>query len=346
MLNPQGCGFGVVRKPINKRYVEKHTGIRTQILDADASFFVYSRHYPLSCRGAVGYKTGVFPQRPAGSFLFMIFLTPRPPCPWNNGGFIMRKIIVFLLLCLIGRPVWTATLQGYGEVEGCYSHPDKTVPICDGLEETIGVQYCYVPALGCNVPIKVEGAVSFRVASKWAEMQETLDVLSLDDFPYGFVEGGAYVYCKMTYPYEGFYVAYYPGYSFEVPFDDARYCSALYRKDDNYSCYQDKNEPDKSDSDDWCYDDGYEGGIFESSEDEELFLSALFATEMPPETPCTIGISKLMVSTGDSFQLYAEQYTEHALVVQYNDEKCYLKLEEGQGGLNVMANGIIYHVIE
>ena len=71
----------------------------------------------------------------------------------------------------------------------------------------------------------------------------------------------------------------------------------------------------------------------------------LFA-DGPLENLCEIGISKLMVSTGDSFQLYAEQYTEHALVVQYKDQRCYLKLEEGKGGLNIMANDTIYHVVE
>ena len=73
-----------------------------------------------------------------------------------------------------------------------------------------------------------------------------------------------------------------------------------------------------------------------------MFLSALFSI---PEIPCEIGISKLMVSTGDFFQLYAEQYTEHALVVQYNDEKCYVKLESGVGNLNVNFNGEIYHAV-
>ena len=44
------------------------------MLDADASFFVYSRHYPLSCRGAVGYKTGVFPPKAGGVILIYDFL--------------------------------------------------------------------------------------------------------------------------------------------------------------------------------------------------------------------------------------------------------------------------------
>ena len=77
----------------------------------------------------------------------------------------------------------------------------------------------------------------------------------------------------------------------------------------------------------------------------EAYLSALFSTKLP-QAPCEIGISKLMVSTGYSFQLWAEKYTEPSLVVQYNDEKCYVNLAAGAGNLNVKFNGEIYHAVD
>lgn len=63
---------------------------------------------------------------------------------------------------------------------------------------------------------------------------------------------------------------------------------------------------------------------------------------------CDIGISRLMVSTGASFQLYAEKYTEPSLVVSHNDQKCYGKLEQGSvtGAINVKYNGVVYHTVE
>ena len=147
-------------------------------------------------------------------------------------------------------------------------------------------------------------------------------------------------FCRMVFPYSGSYVlrndfvkdGLVPeGMRLQSCEVECEYmCARLWVR---ASCGEDENYCIDQELESWFYDDG----------ELDSYLVALFSK---PETPCTIGISKLMVSTGDSFQLYAEQYTEHALVVQYNDEKCYLKLEEGQGGLNVMANGIIYHVIE
>ncbi|MBP3397765.1 MAG: hypothetical protein J6K82_02440, partial [Alphaproteobacteria bacterium] len=64
------------------------------------------------------------------------------------------------------------------------------------------------------------------------------------------------------------------------------------------------------------------------------------------ETPCEIGISKLVTSKGVSFQLWAEKYTTPSLVVQYNDQKCYGKLEQGSasGTINVKIDGVVYHL--
>ncbi|MBP3397530.1 MAG: hypothetical protein J6K82_01220 [Alphaproteobacteria bacterium] len=76
-------------------------------------------------------------------------------------------------------------------------------------------------------------------------------------------------------------------------------------------------------------------------------VSGIFCkAELFKEQLCEIGISKLMTSNGYSFQLYAEKYTEHALVVQYNDNKCYMKLVPGGGELNIKFNDVVYHAVE
>lgn len=243
----------------------------------------------------------------------------------------MRKIIWAFLLCLVVMPLRAATLQGYGTVERCFIVPDESIPTCDGTEYVyifLNGVYCYVVELECNALVRTKAVLS-TTKTKFAQIHEEITEPSV-----------AYennVFCKMTYPYEGHYVALFGGNgSSDLQAEADLSCLSLFL-DNDYDCYQNRDGDD-------CYNEYY-GGSFYSSESQELFLSALFATEIP-ETPCEIGISKLMVSTGDSFQLYAEQYTEHALVVQYKDQRCYLKLEEGKGGLNIMANDTIYHVVE
>lgn len=71
-------------------------------------------------------------------------------------------------------------------------------------------------------------------------------------------------------------------------------------------------------------------------------------TEIVLETPCDIGINQIKTSTGLSFALYAEKYTEPSLVVGHNDGKCYGKLEPGNatGTINFNYNGTVYHLID
>lgn len=243
----------------------------------------------------------------------------------------MRKIIWGLLLCLVAMPLRAATLQGYGTVERCFVEPDKSIPTCDGTDYVdvfLNGVYCYVVELDCNIMVKTEAVLS-PMKTEVAQIHEEITEPA--------IVYGNNVFCKMTYPYEGLYVALFGGGIFSDLQMDADYsCVSLYL-DDGYDCYQNR------DGDDCEFE--YYPGSFYTTEKQELFLSALFATEIP-ENLCTIGISNLMVSTGDSFQLYAEQYTEPSLVVQYNDEKCYVKLESGPGKLNINYNGEIYHAVE
>ena len=74
-MNSQGCGFGALEKPIEERCEKMHTDPHIEN-GAECVFFCVN---PRLCRGAVGYTTGALPRKPAGSFSFMIFLTPRPP---------------------------------------------------------------------------------------------------------------------------------------------------------------------------------------------------------------------------------------------------------------------------
>ena len=66
------------------------------------------------------------------------------------------------------------------------------------------------------------------------------------------------------------------------------------------------------------------------------------------EALCEIGVSNLKTSTGLSFSLYAEKYTEPSLAVQYNGQICWAKLEAGQvsNSTNVNYQDTIYHVVD
>lgn len=71
------------------------------------------------------------------------------------------------------------------------------------------------------------------------------------------------------------------------------------------------------------------------------------ATSAPaPEVLCAIGISQIKISTGVSFALYAEKYTQPSLAIKYNDGICYGKLEQGNqsGTMNFNYNGTVYHL--
>lgn len=244
----------------------------------------------------------------------------------------MRKIIWAFLLCLVVTSSRAATLQGYGTVERCFVEPDRSIPTCDGTDYVdifLDGVYCYVVELDCNIRVETEAVLS-PMKTKFAQIH--------DEITEPAIEYGNNVFCKMTYPYEGLYVALFDGnMAFDLQFEADLSCLSLYL-DDKYDCYQNRDDNE-------CEIDYYPG-VFYTTEKQELFLSALFATEMPPEIPCTIGISNLMVSTGDAFRLWGEKYTEPSLVVQYNDEKCYVKLESGVGNLNINFNGEIYHAVE
>ncbi|MBR2393385.1 MAG: hypothetical protein IKB05_02760 [Alphaproteobacteria bacterium] len=239
----------------------------------------------------------------------------------------MRKIIWAFSLCLVVMPSRAATLQGYGTVERCFVVPDRTIPTCDGADYVYFETYCYVVELGCNIRVKTEAVLS-PMKTKFAQIH--------DEITEPAIKYGNNVFCKMTYPYEGLYVTLFSFNDWGDLAADLE-CASLYL-DNAYDCYQNRDGDD-------CEVEYYYGSFY-TTEYQELFLSALFATEMPSEIPCTIGISNLMVSTGDAFQLYAEKYTEPSLVVQYNDEKCYVKLESGVGNLNINFNGEIYHAVE
>ena len=68
--------------------------------------------------------------------------------------------------------------------------------------------------------------------------------------------------------------------------------------------------------------------------------------EPAPEVLCAIGISQIKISTGMSFALYAEKYTQPSLAIKYNDGICYGKLEQGNqsGTMNFNYNGTVYHL--
>ena len=61
-----------------------------------------------------------------------------------------------------------------------------------------------------------------------------------------------------------------------------------------------------------------------------------------------LGISQIKTSTGLSFALYAEKYTEPALAIEYNNGKCYGMLDLGRATntINIIHNNEIYHLID
>ncbi len=237
----------------------------------------------------------------------------------------MRKIIWTLLLCLVVMPLRAATLQGVGDIERCWMVPQISIP--DGSRWAAN---CGGTVVSGDFLCAQEGGVFGDVAGTLTPATAETEV---------------HCWCRMTSPYVGYYV-YSRNFteSYGIGEVALNMCGAEHGGVCDDRCrfiWIGEYCEEKGYGED-CMADGY-FGYFSNDTEQELYLSALFAR---PETPCEIGISKLMVSTGDSFQLYAEKYTEHALVVQYKDQRCYLKLEEGKGGLNIMANDTIYHVVE
>ncbi len=152
-------------------------------------------------------------------------------------------------------------------------------------------------------------------------------------------ENNIYCWCKMTAPYEGVWVY------FGVFAERERYCDGS----DSFASYNEICTPRCAEL--WlvgnsgnAWLDNYHKGYGGTAAELAAIKAGLF-TPGVTETLCEIGVSKLMASTGDSFSLWAEKYTEPSLVVEYNDQKCYGKLEEGNGVFNVEFDGNVYHLV-
>lgn len=146
-------------------------------------------------------------------------------------------------------------------------------------------------------------------------------------------------WCKMTAPYEGVWV-YHGSHTYAEKYCSGSGSGAMFSEICAARCAE--LWLVKNSGNDWLdhYSNGYRG----TAEELAAIKAGLF-TPVGVETPCEIGISKLMVSTGDSFSLWAEKYTEPSLVVEYNNQKCYGKLESGTGTLNIQFDGAVYHVV-
>lgn len=241
-------------------------------------------------------------------------------------------------------------LEGFGEVEHCYKFPDKSIPTCDGADyiKNLGSyeNYCYIPSLGCNQLVVMEGYSSYMVG-KYGKQYDSIEVLTSEEEEQAMesLTGG---YCRMVYPYVGKYVmepaSLYNGKCNWLNYEDGkRSCGFLYADCESYNCFQ-----DKSDADDICWN-YYDVSLFYDEVQEGFLLPIIFLSEIVlDEVPCELGISKLVLSTGAAFRLYAEKYTEPSLVVGYNDGKCYGKLEAGKatGTINVNYNGTVYHLVD
>ena len=92
-MNPQVSGFRVFKSLLNNRHNNHCCAvIRTKEMDADASFFcetplahrvILLHVFHIVCRGAAGYTTGAWPQRPAGIIVVYGFLnTPTTVSVW------------------------------------------------------------------------------------------------------------------------------------------------------------------------------------------------------------------------------------------------------------------------
>lgn len=233
---------------------------------------------------------------------------------------------VFVFLCFLGLPLivcadvfttdtvctWTPWSNKYYDQNGNWFSE------CGGQSVT-GIALC-------SSQSGVVGDVSKK--------QPTIDASENRD------ANNIHCWCKMTVPYEGLWV-YHGIYGQTEKYCDgsssmsyfSEYCSArcaeLWLVDNSGNAWLDN------------YNNGFRGTATEL----DAIKAGLF-TPVVLETPCEIGISKLMLSTGDGFTLWAEKYTEPSIVVRYNNQKCYVKLEQGAGRLNVKYNGAVYHATD
>lgn len=98
-----------------------------------------------------------------------------------------------------------------------------------------------------------------------------------------------------------------------------------------------------------CPDGTYSpGGESECLECAVVPCDSTTGNPIVSERLCEIGVGAIKTSTGLSFSLYAEKYTEPSLVVGYNDGKCYGKLEAGKatGSINFNYNDTVYHLVD
>ena len=227
--------------------------------------------------------------------------------------------MIAICLCVVGRSATGATLQGYGEIERCWYNNHslsgvKWSAVCDDV--VIGGDY-----------------LCAKDAGKTGDASDSLTPAQEGDV--------TYCWCRMTVPYVGLYVRKVSAMPLEY-----NYCNGWFGC--GVECHRlwihDLCDSDGTNDDGDCE---VEKGIgFADATEQEKYLNFLFATEMPTQAVCEIGISRLRLSTGDSFQLYAEKYTEPSLVVRYNNQLYYGNLEQGGGKLNIKYNGVLYHVTE
>ncbi len=236
----------------------------------------------------------------------------------------MRKF-GFCFLCMIvslfdakSAPV----LDGYGSVQKC---------VYD--ETSAGMVSCLLDS-GVLQPLNIEYVCAQETDDVVQEVTPAVDNHSVS------------CYCRLLSPYVG--AGYVKRYGFNEDLSIREESRLDYCKTDchvfcrylwvGYDCGMSVDD---------CMDD-VGSGYFSTNVKIEEFLSKLFATEFLSEKVCEIGINRLVLSTGNAFQLYAEKYTEPSLVVGYNDGKCYGKLETGKttGTINFNYNGTVYHLVD
>lgn len=243
----------------------------------------------------------------------------------------MGKFTAAFLLVLFIQPVFAVVLQDFGNIGRCYGlGADVQIP----SNVNVDASFFCESDVG-EVAIGVE-AVCASDTGSFAELKQRVSVATNND--------SVLCWCRMVYPYVGAYAMRYNynadasvpvDYRLEFCAQDCwAFCAYWWT---GYGCHKD-NDIDE------CLDENMWGSISDTTK-REVFLSAMFNTDFSFETPCEIGVSKLMVSTGDSFSLWAEKYTEPSLVVEYNNQKCYGKLESGIGTLNIQFDGAVYHVV-